>query len=49
MATSPNDTGPADDDLWPEYNFCTMREVVRGKYAAPYREWLHVVRLSFTR
>lgn len=46
MATSPNDPGPADDDLLPEYDFRPMRGVVRGKYAAKYRERLRVVRLA---
>jgi hypothetical protein len=30
----------------PEYDFRTMRGVVRGKYAARYRERLRVVRLE---
>ena len=46
MATSPDDTGPADDELRPEYDFRSMRGVVRGKYAARYRERLRVVRLA---
>lgn len=45
MATSPDDTG-AGDDLRPEYDFRAMRGVVRGKYAARYRERLRVVRLA---
>ena len=36
----------AADDLQPEYDFRTMRGVVRGKYAARYRERLRVVRLA---
>jgi hypothetical protein len=45
MATSPEnaDTG---DDLRPEYNFREFRGVVRGKYAAQYRERLRIVRLE---
>ncbi len=45
MATSPDDAGPADE-LRPEYDFRAMRGVVRGKYAARYRERLRVVRLA---
>jgi uncharacterized protein len=43
MATSPDDT---EDDLQPEYDFRTMRGVVRGKYAERYRERLRVIRLA---
>lgn len=43
MATSPDE---AADDLQPEYDFRAMRGVVRGKYAARYRERLRVVRLA---
>jgi hypothetical protein len=43
MATSPDETA---DDLQPEYDFRAMRGVVRGKYAARYRERLRVVRLA---
>ena len=43
MATSPDKTA---DDLQPEYDFRTMRGVVRGKYAARYRERLRVIRLA---
>jgi hypothetical protein len=46
MATSPDDTESADDELRPEYDFRSMRGVVRGKYAARYRERLRVVRLA---
>ncbi len=46
MATSPDDTGPVDDELRPEYDFRSLRGVVRGKYAARYRERLRVVRLA---
>lgn len=45
MGTSPDETGPADN-LRPEYDFRSMRGVVRGKYAARYRERLRVVRLA---
>ncbi len=44
MATSLSDSG--SDDLRPEYDFRSMRGVVRGKYAARYRERLRVVRLA---
>lgn len=43
MATSPEN---GDDHLAPEYDFRAMRGVVRGKYAARYRERLRVVRLA---
>ena len=46
MATSHDETGPVDDELRPEYDFHTLRGVVRGKYAARYRERLRVVRLA---
>jgi hypothetical protein len=46
MATSPDDTGPVEDELRPEYDFRSLRGVVRGKYAARYRERLRVVRLA---
>ena len=45
MATSPNESRPTDD-LRSEYDFRSMRHVVRGKYAARYRERLRVVRLA---
>ena len=45
MATSPEEPGPTDD-LEPEYDFRSLRGVVRGKYAARYRERLRVVRLA---
>lgn len=43
MATSPDNT---EDDLQPEYDFRTMRGVVRGKYSSRYRERLRVIRLA---
>jgi len=43
MATSPE---PNQDELRPEYDFRSLRGVVRGKYAAWYRERLRVVRLA---
>lgn len=46
MATSPEQTGPVDDELRPDYDFRSLRGVVRGKYAARYRERLRVVRLA---
>ena len=45
MAASPDDPEQADD-LQPEYNFRSLKGVVRGKYAARYRERLRVVRLA---
>ena len=45
MATSPDQTG-SNDELRPEYNFRELKGVVRGKYAARYRERLRVVRLD---
>ena len=46
MATSPDEIQAVDDELRPEYDFRSMRGVVRGKYAARYRERLRVVRLA---
>ena len=46
MATSPDETQAVDDELRAEYDFRSMRGVVRGKYAARYRERLRVVRLA---
>jgi hypothetical protein len=46
MADSPEKTESANDELRPDYNFRAMRGVVRGKYAARYRERLRVVRLA---
>jgi len=45
MATSPDDLEPTDD-LQPEYDFRSLRGVVRGKYADGYRERLRVIRLA---
>ena len=45
MATSPDEPEPTDD-LEPEYDFRSLRGVVRCKYAARYRERLRVVRLA---
>jgi len=45
MGTSPDPVGPSDE-LQPEYDFRSLRGVVRGKYAARYRERLRVVRLA---
>ena len=45
MATSPDDP-EATDDLQPEYDFRSLRGVVRGKYADRYKERLRVVRLA---
>lgn len=43
MATTPE---PDGDELRPGYDFRTLCGVVRGKYAARYRERLRVVRLA---
>lgn len=45
MATSSDDP-ELTDDLQPEYDFRSLEGVVRGKYAARYRERLRVVRLA---
>ncbi len=45
MAPSPDDP-EMTDDLQPEYDFRSLRGVVRGKYATRYRERLRVVRLA---
>ena len=45
MATSP-ETPERNDEMRPEYDFRTMRGVVRGKNAASYREKLRLVRLA---
>jgi hypothetical protein len=45
MATSHDEPGPSDE-LQPEYDFRSMRGVVRGKYASRYQERLRVVRLA---
>ena len=46
MATSPENSAQEADELRPEYDFRSMRGVVRGKYATRYRERLRVVRLA---
>ena len=45
MATS-RDGSEAVDELRPDYDFRALKGVVRGKYAARYRERLRVVRLA---
>ena len=45
MATSPEESSPTDD-LEPEYDFRSLRGVVRGKYSARYNERLRLVRLA---
>jgi hypothetical protein len=45
MAASPDDLD-VTDDLQPEYDFRSLKGVVRGKYAARYHERLRVVRLA---
>jgi hypothetical protein len=44
MAISPDGPKPPDDEMRSEYDFRGMRGVVRGKYAARYRERLRIVR-----
>ncbi len=45
MATSPE--GPAlTDDLDPEYDFRSLKGMMRGKYAARYHEQLRLIRLA---
>src|SRR4051812_32721910 len=46
MATSPDVPESGNDEMRPEYNFRELKGVVRGKYAARYRERLRVVRLE---
>lgn len=46
MAVSPDGPKPPDDEMRPEYDFRAMRGIVRGKYAARYRERLRIVRLA---
>jgi hypothetical protein len=45
MAASPEDTLPADE-LEPEYDFRSLRGLVRGKYALPYQQRLRIIRLD---
>lgn len=45
MATSPENPNDSDD-MRSEYDFRSMRGVVRGKYEERYRERLRVVRLA---
>jgi len=45
MAVSPDQPTPPDE-MRQEYDFRVMRGVVRGKYAARYRERLRIVRLA---
>lgn len=44
MAISPENAKA--EDLRPEYDFRKLKGVVRGKYAARYKERLRVVRLA---
>ena len=46
MAVSPEGPNPPNDEMRPDYDFRAMRGVVRGKYAADYRERLRIVRLA---
>ena len=40
------EASPDDDELRPEYDFRTMKGVVRGKYSARYQERLRVICLA---
>lgn len=46
MAISPDQGRQTNDELRPEYDFRSLSGVVRGKYAATYRERIRVVRLA---
>jgi hypothetical protein len=46
MATSPDESQKGADELRPEYDFRSLKGVVRGKYAARYNERLRLVRLA---
>jgi hypothetical protein len=46
VALDAEDIESVDDELRAQYDFRSMRGVVRGKYAARYRERLRVVRLA---
>ncbi len=46
METSPDEGEPLNDELRPDYDFRSLRGVVRGKYATQYPERLRVVRLA---
>jgi len=46
MAAFPNNPGPVEDEMRPEYDFRSLRGVVRGKYSERYRERLRIVRLA---
>jgi hypothetical protein len=45
MGATP-ETNPSGDELRPEYDLRSMRDVVRGKYAVRYKERLRIVRLA---
>ncbi len=46
MAISPDNEKSSGDEMRPTYNFRELKGVVRGKYAARYRERLRIVRLE---
>ena len=46
MATFPDGSKASEDEMRTDYDFRVMRSVVRGKYAAKYREQLRIVRLA---
>jgi uncharacterized protein (DUF4415 family) len=46
MADSPRTNDDADEEMREEYTFHSLRDVVRGKYAARYAERIRTVRLD---
>jgi uncharacterized protein (DUF4415 family) len=46
MADSPRANDAADHEMREEYTFHSLRDVVRGKYAARYAERIRTVRLD---
>ena len=46
METSPDEGETLNDELRPDYDFRSLRGVVRGKFATQYPERLRVVRLA---
>ncbi|HEX3313330.1 MAG TPA: hypothetical protein VHR72_00510 [Gemmataceae bacterium] len=46
MAASPDPNPNEADEPRPEYDFRSLRGVVRGKYANQYKQHVHVVRIA---
>ncbi len=46
METFPDSPQSDGEEMRPEYDFRAMRGVVRGKYAAQYRQRLRLIRLA---